>query len=85
MLVWRYGPAFQPCKCPLCRRQITLLVLSEASLRQRGRPEVAEILRMVETYNHYFGDHERGVIQVNIYTYIYIYIQMYIFVIFHTL
>lgn len=79
MLVWRYGSAFQPCKCPLCRRQITFLVLSEASLRQRGRPEVAEILSMVETYNRYFGDHERGVIRVNIYTYIYI--QMYIFVI----
>lgn len=83
MRVWLYGPRSQPCKCPLCRRQITLLVLSEASLRQRGRPEVAEILSMVETYNHYFGDHERGVVQVNIYTYIYI--QMYIFVIIHTL
>ena len=72
MRVWLYGPRSQPCKCPLCRRQITFLVLSEASLRQRGRPEVAEILSMVETYNHYFGDHERGVVQVNIYTYIYI-------------
>lgn len=79
MLVWRYEPAFQPCKCPLCRRQITLLVLSEASLRQRGRPEVAEILSLIETYNHCFGDHERGVIQVNIY------IHIYIFVIFYTL
>ncbi|BBG96030.1 RING/U-box protein with DUF 1232 [Prunus dulcis] len=63
MLVWHHGSALQPCKCPLCRRYITLLVPSEASLRQADRPEVAEILRKVERYNRYFGDHPRSLIQ----------------------
>lgn len=63
MLVWHHGSALQPCKCPLCRRQITLLVPSEASTTQRDMPEVAEILRNVETYNRYFGGHSRGLIQ----------------------
>ncbi|XP_004299808.1 PREDICTED: E3 ubiquitin-protein ligase RNF170-like [Fragaria vesca subsp. vesca] len=63
MLVWDHGSALQPCKCPLCRRQITLLVPTEASLSQRNTPEVAEILGKVETYNRYFGGQSRGLIQ----------------------
>ncbi|KAL6191410.1 hypothetical protein ACLB2K_037801 [Fragaria x ananassa] len=63
MLVWHHGSALQPCKCPLCRRQITLLVPTEASLSQRNTPEVAEILGKVETYNRYFGGQSRGLIQ----------------------
>ncbi|KAJ6696869.1 hypothetical protein OIU85_003246 [Salix viminalis] len=42
MLVWHHGSVLQPCKCPLCRRQITLLVPGEASLRERSDPDVAE-------------------------------------------
>ncbi|KAB1204749.1 hypothetical protein CJ030_MR8G027404 [Morella rubra] len=63
MLVWHHGSALQPCKCPLCRRQITLLVPGGASLRQRHDPQVAEILGKVETYNRLFGGRSNGVIQ----------------------
>lgn len=64
--VWNYGPAFQPCKCPLCRRQITLLIPSEASSRQRHNSEVSEILQRVETYNRQFGERSNGLIQVSV-------------------
>uniref|UniRef100_A0A2C9U2F3 Uncharacterized protein n=1 Tax=Manihot esculenta TaxID=3983 RepID=A0A2C9U2F3_MANES len=55
MLVWHHGFAIQPCKCPLCLRQITLLVPGETSQRERHNPEVAEILQKVQAYNHLFG------------------------------
>ncbi|KAM1734741.1 hypothetical protein ACFX11_020172 [Malus domestica] len=63
MLVWHHGSAVRPCKCPLCRRPITLLVPSRASSRQLDRPEVAEILRKVERYNRVFGGHSRSLLQ----------------------
>ncbi|XP_030951636.1 E3 ubiquitin-protein ligase RNF170-like [Quercus lobata] len=63
MQVWHHGSELQPCKCPLCRRQITLLVPGEASLRRHRDPEVAEILRKVETYNRRFGGRSNGLIQ----------------------
>ncbi|XP_059459891.1 uncharacterized protein LOC132189255 isoform X1 [Corylus avellana] len=63
MLVWDHGSAIQPCRCPLCRRQISLLVPGEASLRRRHDPEVAEILGKVETYNRLFSGHTNGLIQ----------------------
>lgn len=65
MLVWQHGSALQPCKCPLCRRLITLLVPSEASLRERHDSAVAEILERVEKYNRYFGGQSNGIMQVN--------------------
>ncbi|KAJ6859052.1 zinc finger family protein [Populus alba x Populus x berolinensis] len=55
MLVWHHGSVLQPCKCPLCRRQITLLVPGEASLRERSDPDVVEVLGKIERYNHLFG------------------------------
>ncbi|KAM7507583.1 hypothetical protein LguiA_018036 [Lonicera macranthoides] len=61
--VWNHGPALQPCSCPLCRRQITLLVPSEASSRERHNSEVSEILGRVETYNRFFGARANGLIQ----------------------
>lgn len=66
MLVWQHGSALQPCKCPLCRRQITLLVPSETSVRQRDNHDVAEVLRKIETYNRMFSGHSCSIIQVNI-------------------
>ncbi|PON36519.1 Cdk-activating kinase assembly factor [Parasponia andersonii] len=63
MLVWHHGSAFQPCKCPLCRREITLLVPSEVSLRQRQDNDVAEVLGKIERYNRYFAGHARGIFQ----------------------
>nr|ADV02777.1 C3HC4-type zinc RING finger family protein [Ipomoea batatas]GMD51020.1 E3 ubiquitin-protein ligase RNF170-like [Ipomoea batatas] len=61
--VWDHGSALQPCKCPLCRRQITLLVPSEASSRQRQSPEVSDVFTRVETYNRLFGQHSTGLLQ----------------------
>ncbi|XWS15367.1 hypothetical protein CRYUN_Cryun35bG0090800 [Craigia yunnanensis] len=63
ILVWHHGSTFHPCKCPLCRRQITLLVPGEASLRGRHNSTVAEILEKVEKYNRYFGGQSNGLIQ----------------------
>ncbi|XP_021896045.1 E3 ubiquitin-protein ligase RNF170-like [Carica papaya] len=63
MLVWQHEYTFQPCKCPLCRRPITLLVPNESSLRERHNPAVAEVLGKVETYNRYFGRHRSSLIQ----------------------
>ncbi|KAJ0810650.1 putative E3 ubiquitin-protein ligase RNF170 [Helianthus annuus] len=53
--VWNHGSSLQPCKCPLCRRQITLLVPSQASSQQIHNPEAAEILKKIEAYNRLFG------------------------------
>ncbi|KAI8003427.1 E3 ubiquitin-protein ligase RNF170 [Camellia lanceoleosa] len=61
--VWNYGSALQPCKCPLCRRQITLLIPSDASSRQRHDSDAAEILGKIERYNRYFGERSNGLIQ----------------------
>lgn len=62
--VWNYGSALHPCKCPLCRREITLLVPSEVSSRQRHDPGVAEVLQRTERYNHIFGERSNGLMQV---------------------
>ncbi|EOY17359.1 PREDICTED: E3 ubiquitin-protein ligase RNF170 isoform X3 [Theobroma cacao] len=64
MLVWHHGSSLHPCKCPLCRRHITLLVPGEASLRERHNSAVAEILEKVEKYNRYFGGQSNGLIQM---------------------
>ncbi|KAG6751058.1 hypothetical protein POTOM_045575 [Populus tomentosa] len=63
MLVWHHGSVLQPCKCPLCRRQITLLVPGEASLRERNDPNVAEVLGKIERYNHLFGGNTSSLVQ----------------------
>ncbi|GLU06710.1 hypothetical protein SLE2022_237130 [Rubroshorea leprosula] len=63
MLVWQHGLTLFPCKCPLCRRQITLLVPGEASLRDRHNPAVAEVLENVENYNRFFGGQASGLTQ----------------------
>ena len=63
--VWNYGSTFQPCRCPLCRREITLLIPSDGSSLQRHNSDVAEILGKIERYNRYFGARSNGIIQVN--------------------
>lgn len=64
MLVWRHGSTLRPCKCPLCRRPITLLVPSEDTSRVRDDPTVLEVLRDVQTYNRVFGGQSTGLFQV---------------------
>lgn len=68
MQVWDHGSALQPCKCPLCRREITLLVPGGASLRHRQDPHISDILRKVETYNRRFGGRDNGLFQVSGYS-----------------
>ncbi|XP_027347309.1 E3 ubiquitin-protein ligase RNF170-like [Abrus precatorius] len=63
VLVWQHGSGVQPCKCPLCRRPITLLVPNDDSLRQRDDPEVAQILSKIHTYNRFFGGNPTGLLQ----------------------
>lgn len=62
--VWNHGSALQPCKCPLCRRQITLLIPSEASRRQRHSAGGSDILQRVDHYNRLFGERPNGLYQV---------------------
>ncbi|KAL6512137.1 hypothetical protein OROGR_021734 [Orobanche gracilis] len=61
--VWDHGAALHPCKCPLCRREITLLVPGEASSRQHCRADVAEILQRIERYNRLYGERSNGLMQ----------------------
>ncbi|VVA92199.1 unnamed protein product [Arabis nemorensis] len=64
MLVWRYGSTLRPCKCPLCRRPISLLVPSEETLRDRNDDAtVSVVLRDVETYNRVFGGQSNDLVQ----------------------
>ncbi|RDX97785.1 E3 ubiquitin-protein ligase RNF170 [Mucuna pruriens] len=55
MLVWEHGSGAGPCKCPLCRRPITLLVPTQHSLAQRHQPQVSHILSKIHSYNRFFG------------------------------
>ncbi|KAG6435257.1 hypothetical protein SASPL_100127 [Salvia splendens] len=57
--VWDFGHALRPCKCPLCRREITLLVPSEAHRTADG----AEILLRIEHYNRQFGAQPNSLMQ----------------------
>ncbi|PKA58364.1 hypothetical protein AXF42_Ash013870 [Apostasia shenzhenica] len=53
--VWHHGSALQPCKCPICRRFITLLIPTEYAQRQRHEPETGQVLENIERYNRLFG------------------------------
>lgn len=66
MLVWRHGSTLRPCKCPLCRRPISLLVPSEETVRVRNDAAVSEVLHDVETYNRVFGGQSSGLVQVRL-------------------
>ncbi|XP_010247803.1 PREDICTED: E3 ubiquitin-protein ligase RNF170-like [Nelumbo nucifera] len=61
--VWQHGSALQPCKCPICRRLITLLIPCETTSRDRHEPEVSRVLTSIERYNRLFGGGTQGLIQ----------------------
>ncbi|KAF8404277.1 hypothetical protein HHK36_009159 [Tetracentron sinense] len=68
MRVWHHGSALQPCKCPICRRLITLLIPCEAASLGVGHnhdPEVGEVLQNVERYNRLFGGGRPSLIQAH--------------------
>nr|XP_029117959.1 E3 ubiquitin-protein ligase RNF170 isoform X2 [Elaeis guineensis] len=62
--VWHHGSALQPCKCPICRRLITLLVPTDAALSQRHDLEASQVLEDIRKYNHLFGGAPRSLIQM---------------------
>lgn len=64
MAVWHHGSALQPCKCPICRRLITLLVPGEIRREHLGQPQSNQVLRDVEKYNGLFGGGPRSLMQV---------------------
>ncbi|KAG0591313.1 hypothetical protein KC19_1G165800 [Ceratodon purpureus] len=53
--VWQHSSVLQPCKCPICRRAITLLLSTEISEAQQQDSEVSRIIRDIEKYNRIFG------------------------------
>lgn len=53
--VWHHGSALHPCKCPICRRLITLIIPSDASVQDYNDPLVIETLQNVERYNRLFS------------------------------
>ncbi|XP_078441361.1 uncharacterized protein LOC144711291 isoform X2 [Wolffia australiana] len=61
--VWQHGFALQPCKCPICRRSITLLIPSQTLRYQSHEPGAAQILDQVQRYNRLFGNAPSGFIQ----------------------
>ncbi|KAJ7520875.1 hypothetical protein O6H91_19G027200 [Diphasiastrum complanatum] len=52
--VWQHSSALQPCKCPICRRPITLLIPSD-SVEQQTVVDSDRIMRDIAKYNRFFG------------------------------
>ncbi|KAG6524563.1 hypothetical protein ZIOFF_014477 [Zingiber officinale] len=65
--VWHHGSALQPCKCPICRRFITLLIPTDAAAQERQDTEASQILENIEKYNRNFGGGSSSLIQVYIF------------------
>ncbi|XP_072970595.1 uncharacterized protein [Typha angustifolia] len=61
--VWHHGSALQPCKCPICRRFITLLVPADGLRRQQQGTEDSQTIENIEKYNRIFGGGSRSLIQ----------------------
>ncbi|XP_024373824.1 uncharacterized protein [Physcomitrium patens] len=53
--VWQHSSVLQPCKCPICRRAITLLIPTNVSEAQQQDPEVERVIRDLAKYNRIFG------------------------------
>jgi len=62
--VWQHSSVLQPCKCPICRRAITLLIPTEILEDQQNDPEVERVMREVAKYNRIFGGGPVSFIQV---------------------
>ncbi|KAJ6821672.1 putative sugar phosphate/phosphate translocator [Iris pallida] len=61
--VWHHGSAIQPCKCPICRRSITLLIPSEAARYQLHDSEASQVKENIAKYNRLFGGGSRSLMQ----------------------
>lgn len=53
--VWQHTSALQPCKCPICRRPITLLIPSEVATAPPEERTAEEIISDIAKYNRIFG------------------------------
>lgn len=51
LLVWRHTSGIQPCKCPLCRRPINILVPTN----DINNEDSQQILSEIQIYNRTFG------------------------------
>ncbi|XP_020598353.1 E3 ubiquitin-protein ligase RNF170-like isoform X2 [Phalaenopsis equestris] len=63
MRVWHHGSALQPCKCPICRRFITLLIPTTTMQSQRHELEASQVLENIEKYNRSFGGGSHSLLQ----------------------
>lgn len=61
--VWHHSSALQPCKCPICRRPINLLIPCDSASQRRNEPEVDSVLQNIEKYNRIFGGGSVGFFQ----------------------
>jgi hypothetical protein len=62
--VWQHTSALQPCKCPICRRPITLLIPSEVPTTSPEERTAEEIMSDIAKYNRIFGGGVVSLIQV---------------------
>eukprot|EP00249_Psilotum_nudum_P016260 c25751_g1_i1 orf=844-1623(-) len=61
--VWQHTSALQPCRCPVCRQPINLLIPHQSLNGHREDPEVERVLREIATYNRIHGGGPVGLIQ----------------------
>ncbi|KAJ7546883.1 hypothetical protein O6H91_08G059200 [Diphasiastrum complanatum] len=60
--VWQHNSALRPCKCPICRRPITLLTPS-GLIGQEYDAESKRVMREISKYNVVFGGGPMSLIQ----------------------
>ena len=63
-MAWEHSSVLAPCKCPICRRAITLLAVSRAAGWGQSEPEAARVLQDLAKYNRMFGGGPVSVWQV---------------------
>ena len=66
LTVWEHSSVLAPCKCPICRRAITLLAVSRAAGWGQSEPEAARVLQDLAKYNRVFGGGPVSVWQVRV-------------------
>lgn len=64
MRVWHHGSALGPCRCPICRRFITLLIPTEPPHSQQHESEASHVSENIEKYNRSFGGGPRRLVQI---------------------
>lgn len=75
--VWHHGSALRPCKCPICRRFITLLIPADAAVQECQDTGASQVLENIEKYNRNFGGGPSSIIQVNFLSHIYLLMEFF--------